>query len=336
MANQHVFIIAEAGVNHNGSIELARKLIDVAVAAKVDAIKFQTFKAENIATKEAKKTEYQNLNFESTESDQLGMLKKLELSDKDHLELIEYCNQKGILFLSTPFDLESADFLRNLGISIFKIASGEITNLPLLEKIGSFRQKVIMSSGMSTINEIQQAIKILTDAGTDLANITILHCNTEYPTPFEDVNLKAMKSIEQECKCPIGYSDHTLGIEVPIAATALGATVIEKHFTLDRSMEGPDHSSSLEPSELISMVCAIRNISKSIGTGEKTPTKSEIKNLALVRKSLVAKRFIEKGTLFSEENLTVKRPGTGISPMRYHELIGTPASKNFEADELIS
>ncbi|MFA6192773.1 MAG: N-acetylneuraminate synthase [Sulfurimonas sp.] len=329
-----VFIIAEAGVNHNGSTELAKKLIDVAALAGADAVKFQTFKTENLVSKNASKAEYQKSTTDADES-QFDMIKKLELDVSAHRELIAYCKQKNILFLSTPFDLDSVDLLQNLGLEIFKIPSGEITNLPYLRKIGALNKKVILSTGMANMNEIMDAVAILTASGTKKENITVLHANTEYPTPMEDVNLNAMLSIRDTLNVACGYSDHTLGIEVDIAAVALGAECIEKHFTLDNTMEGPDHKASLEPHELIAMVQAIRNIEKALGSGIKTPSKSESKNINISRKSIVAKKEIKKSEIFSEENITVKRPGTGISPMKWDEIIGSCALKDYKEDELI-
>lgn len=327
-----IFIIAEAGVNHNGDINLAKQLIDVAAEAGVDAVKFQTFRTDELVKKDAQKAEYQKVYTDQSES-QYEMLKKLELDEKTHKELIAYCNKKEILFLSTAFDLESIALLNHLGLNIFKIPSGEITNLPYLRAIGRLNKKVILSTGMSTLEEIQDALCVLREAGT--TDITVLHCNTEYPTPMEDVNLLAMQKIKEACKVPIGYSDHTLGIEVPIAAVALGATVIEKHFTLDRNMEGPDHKASLEPHELKDMVQAIRNIEMALGNGDKKVSASESKNRAVARKSIVTSRTIEEGEMFSEENLTVKRPGSGISPMKWDEVIGKTAERRYEKDELI-
>ncbi|WDN89414.1 N,N'-diacetyllegionaminate synthase [Desulfosarcina sp. BuS5] len=330
-----IFIIAEAGVNHNGSLELAKKMIDVAAEASADAVKFQTFKAEKVVGRFAPKAEYQKKATNADES-QLGMIKKLELDAAAHHMLIDYCAKKNIRFLSTPFDLESIDLLNELGLDIFKIPSGEITNLPYLRKIGKLKKKVIMSTGMSDLGEIEDALLILMKAGTSAENITVLHCNTEYPTPIEDVNLKAMQMIGAAFPgIKIGYSDHTLGIEIPIAAVAMGATIIEKHFTLDKNMSGPDHKASLEPDELKAMVCAIRNIEKALGAGIKKPSPSELKNKPIARKSIVAAKNIHKGESFTEENLTVKRPGTGISPMRWDEVIGQIAQKNYEEDELI-
>lgn len=328
-------IIAEAGVNHNGDIAKAKALIDKGAEAGVDYVKFQTFKAANLVTKQAKRAAYQDKNTQNNDS-QYEMLKKLELSQAVHQELIDYCAQKGVQFLSTGFDIESLEFLAQLGITIAKVPSGEITNLPYLRKVASLFPEVILSTGMATIEEIKDAVKVLTDNGVNKDKITVLHCNTEYPTPMEDVNLKAMLHIQRELGVPVGYSDHTLGIEVPIAAVALGATVIEKHFTLDKTLPGPDHKASLEPEELKAMVMAIRNIEKAIGgSGLKEVSKSEAKNKPIARKSIVATKTIKKGDLFSAENLTVKRPGTGISPMQWDEVIGKTAKKDFEEDDLI-
>jgi N,N'-diacetyllegionaminate synthase len=328
------FIIAEAGVNHNGSIEIARKLIDVAAEAGADAVKFQTFKAEKLVSRVVPKAQYQKGTTDKEES-QLKMLKKLELDAAAHKELIKYCKKKGISFLSTPFDVESIDFLNRLGLKILKIPSGEITNLPYLRKIGPLKKKIIMSTGMADLGEIEDALEILTLAGTKKENITVLHCNTEYPTPFEDVNLLAMLTINEAFKVNVGYSDHTLGIEVPIAAVALGATVIEKHFTLDRNMEGPDHKASLEPDELKTMVQAIRNIEEALGNGIKKPSRSEEKNKPIARKSIIAARNIRKGETFSENNIVTKRPGIGINPMEWTLIIGRKAKKDFLRDEII-
>lgn len=332
----HTLIIAEAGVNHNGSIELAKKLIDKAAEAGVDIVKFQTFKSEKLVTKSAKQADYQQKNLQSSAGDsQLAMLKKLELSVEDHYVLIDYCKELGIRFLSTAFDFESIDFLHSLNLGVWKIPSGEITNYPYLRKIAQYGETVILSTGMSEMNDIAAAIEVLMKFGLCKDQIIILHCNTEYPTPFQDVNLKAMDALREEFGVEVGYSDHTKGIEVPIAAVALGATVIEKHFTLDKNMEGPDHKASLEPDELKSMVSAIRNIELAIGTGKKTASASEKKNIGVVRKSIVAACSIKKGDTFTEKNLTVKRPGTGISPMLWEEVIGKKATRDYEEDELI-
>jgi N,N'-diacetyllegionaminate synthase len=327
-------IIAEAGVNHNGSMEYAKKLIDVARDSGADYVKFQTFKAETLVTQTAKKAEYQQ---ELTDLDetQFKMLKKLELNREAHEELMAHCEQKGIKFLSTAFDQISIDLLAKYDTPIYKIPSGEITNFPYLQYVGGMGKPIIMSTGMSTLNEVGFALNTLLEAGSKKENITILHCNTEYPTPMEDVNLKAMLTIKDELSVNVGYSDHTLGIEVPIAAIAMGATVIEKHFTLDRGLPGPDHVASLEPHELKAMVTAIRNIEKAMGNGVKKPSVSEIKNISVARKSIVAKKSIKKGELFSEKNLTVKRPGTGVSPIEWSELIGQESKQNYNPDDLI-
>ncbi len=331
----HTLIIAEAGVNHNGDFEIAKRLVDAAARAGADYIKFQTFKAEALVSKNAQKAEYQQTNIKEKDSSQLNMLKKLELSERQHLDLIHYCQEKNIHFFSTAFDLESINFLKSCNLNLWKIPSGEITNYPYLKKIASFGEPVIISTGMCTMEDIEQAITVLTSNGTKKEDITVLHCNTEYPTPMQDVNLKAMQTISRELGVKVGYSDHTLGIEVPIAAVALGATIIEKHFTLDRNMEGPDHKASLEPDELKAMVDAIRNIEQALGSAEKTVTDSERKNMTVARKSIVALTSIKKGDLFSETNITVKRPGSGISPMRWEYVLGQIASRDFEEDELI-
>ena len=331
-----VTIIAEAGVNHNGDINLAKKLIDVAVDAGVDYVKFQTFKSESLVSKTAKKASYQIENTKNANENQLQMLKKLELTDKQHLELISYCQKKKISFFSTAFDLESLDYLNSLGLTLVKIPSGEITNLPYLKKAATLFSEVIISTGMSNMDDIKNALKVFVDAGISKDNISILHCNTEYPTPMKDVNLLAMKTIQTVLDIEIGYSDHTLGIEVPIAAVALGAKVIEKHFTLDRSLPGPDHAASLEPKELKEMVKTIRNIELAIsGNAQKEPSESEKKNVEIARKSIVAKTSITKGEVFSELNITTKRPGNGISPMAWNEVIGKVAIKDFNEDDLI-
>lgn len=327
-----VFIIAEAGVNHNGDLELAKKLVDVAVQAGADAVKFQTFKAETLVCKNAEKADYQKETTEVSES-QYQMLKKLELTHEMHLELLKYCKQKNILFLSTPFDIESIHYLVDLGLDIIKIPSGEITNYPYLAEAGKSKKKIILSSGMSTLDEVNAAVCVLQEKGGE--DITVLHCNTEYPTPYEDVNLKAMNIMKEKLGIPVGYSDHTLGIETAVAAAALGASVIEKHFTLNRNMQGPDHKASLEPNELCEMIKMIRNIEKIIGNGIKKPSRSEVRNLKIVRKSIVAKTRIQEGECFSIHNITVKRPGDGISPMRWNEIIGQKAIRDFEEDELI-
>ena len=329
-----VFIIAEAGVNHNGSIELAYKLIDVASASGANAVKFQTFKAENLVTINAQKAEYQKQATNQSES-QFKMLKKLELDTNAHKKLINYCKKKDIVFLSTPFDRESIDLLNELGLRIFKIPSGEITNLTYLRYIGSLRKEVILSTGMSTLKEIEEALIILTSAGTSKENITILHANTMYPTPMEDVNLRAMQTIQDKFGVAVGYSDHTLGIEVDIAAVAMGATIIEKHFTLDKTMDGPDHKSSISPEELKAMVSSIRNIEKALGSSIKKPSRSEKPNITMARKSIVASKSIKKGELFTEKNITIKRPGTGISPMKWDSILGKVAERDYKIDDFL-
>jgi len=333
--NNHTYIIAEAGVNHDGLIENAFRMIDVAARTGVDAVKFQSFKTENYVTKTAIKAEYQIQTTGVGES-QFEMIKALELTEDNQYQIKEYCDKKGIEFLSSPFDFWGIDFLDGMGLQKLKIPSGEINNLPYLEKIGALNKKIILSTGMSNMQEVAFALDLLTDVGTNKNNITILHCNTEYPTPMEDVNLKAMLSIRDELGVAVGYSDHTLGIEIPVAAVALGASVIEKHFTLDRTLPGPDHAASLEPDELKAMVKAIRNIEKALGDGVKNPSLSEINNISLIRKSIVAATDIKKGEIFTGKNLAVKRPGTGIPPTSWYELIGVKAQKDYKIDELIS
>lgn len=327
-------IIAEAGVNHNGDLNLAKQLIDAAAAAGADLVKFQTFNANRLVTRAAKKADYQNQNTDSFES-QYEMLRRLELSAEMHSELISHCAARNIGFFSTGFDVESVDLLVRLGQDHFKIPSGEITDLPFLRHIGRLGKKAIISTGMSTMGEIEAAIDEVERAGTPRQNITVLHCTTEYPTPMAEVNLRAMQSIHAAFGVSIGYSDHTIGIEVAIAAVALGASVIEKHFTLDRKLPGPDHKASLEPEELGAMIAAIRNIEIALGDGIKRLTPSEIRNKPIARKSLVASHAIKAGEAFSSENITAKRPGTGISPMRWDEIIGRTAARDFSADELI-
>ena len=331
----HVTIRAEAGVNHNGSIELAKQLVDKAVEAGVDYIKFQTFKASKLVTKAAKQAEYQQKNIGKEGDSQFQMLKKLELTPKDHDVLIAYCKEKGIKFFSTAFDFDSIEYLHSLNLGLWKIPSGEVTNYPFLKRIAAYDEKTILSTGMCDMTDVRAAIEALYKNGLSKKNLILLHCNTEYPTPFEDVNLNAMDALRNEFGVEVGYSDHTKGIEVPIAAVALGATVIEKHFTLDRNMPGPDHKASLEPDELKAMVSAIRNIERALGSTEKKVTDSERKNIAIARKSIVAAKDIKKGEVLTEENITVKRPGTGISPMRWEEIIGTKAIRDFEEDEII-
>ena len=334
MKISHTLIIAEAGVNHNGSIESAKKLIDVAAEAGADFVKFQTFKAETLVTQTADKAKYQK-ELTGEDESQFEMIKKLELDRQSHEELIEYCNSKDIRFLSTAFDHKSIEMLSELDIPLYKIPSGEITNLPYLRHIGRMGKPIIMSTGMSTLDEVRYALNVLLEIGAEKDQITILHCNTEYPTPMEDVNLKAMITIRDELGVNIGYSDHTLGIVVPIAAVALGATIIEKHFTLDRTLPGPDQAASLEPDELNAMVTSIRNIEKAMGDGVKKPSSSETKNIPIARKSIVAKTTIKKGELFTEENLTIKRPGSGISPLEWDNVITKVANHDFEMDDLI-
>jgi len=327
-----VYIIAEAGVNHNGNFDTACRLIDVARAAGADCIKFQTFRANNIASSYSKKAAYQKICTQASES-QLEMLQKLELSFQEFKKLKEYCDLVEIDFVSTPFDLESVAFLKTLNMPFWKIPSGEITNLPYLIEIAKAGGNLVMSTGMCEIEEIKAALDVLNVHGA--GEITLLHCNTEYPTPYGDVNLRAMETMRCAFSCPVGYSDHTPGIEVPIAAVALGAVIIEKHFTLDRNMEGPDHKASLEPDELATMVRGIRHIEQAMGDGVKTASQSEKKNIVIARKSIIARHSIKKGDMLTEENLAVKRPGTGISPMRWFDVLGTKAVRDFEEDELI-
>lgn len=327
-----IFIIAEAGVNHNGDIEIAKKLVDAAVAAGADAVKFQTFKAETLVCRDAKKAEYQMETTDKDES-QFAMLKRLELTPDMHEKLMDYCEQKRIMFLSTPFDLESLYYLVNCGLAIIKLPSGEITNYPLLREAARSGKKIILSSGMSTLDEVRNAMEVLRENGC--RDLTVLHCNTEYPTPYKDVNLKAMCTMKEALKIPVGYSDHTPGIEAAVAAAALGAEVIEKHFTLDRNMEGPDHKASLEPNELAEMVRSIRNVESALGGGKKEPSDSEKKNIAIARKSIVARCDIRAGEIFTEENLTAKRPGGGLSPMLWNQVLNKQAKRDFAPDEMI-
>lgn len=329
-------IIAEAGVNHNGDIDLAKQLIDIAAEAGADIVKFQTFKTEKLVSTSARKADYQVNNMPGeTDNSQFAMLKKLELSPADHLELMAHCQLRNIQFLSTAFDLESLDFLAGLGITIFKIPSGEITNLPYLHKIGSFNGQVIASTGMATMDDISAMLNVLIKAGTARENITVLHCNTDYPSPFRDVNLRAMQTIGETFGVAVGYSDHTSGIEVPIAAVALGATVIEKHFTLDRSLEGPDHLASLEPDELTHMIRAIRHIELALGDGVKQPTPSEQKNITVARKSIHLTRPLAAGHVLTESDLVMKRPGSGISPMQLERVTGRRLAVDVVADHLL-
>lgn len=326
------FIIAEAGVNHNGNVEIAKRLIDVAAKAGADAVKFQTFNADKLVISKAQKADYQIENTGKVESQQ-EMLKKLQLQEADFIELKEYCNMVGIMFISTPFDIDSFRFLLSMGISMIKVPSGEITNYPLLREIGKSGLKVILSTGMCELEEVQAAVRILRSFGA--TEIIVLQCNTEYPTPFEDANIRAMMTLGQETGCSYGYSDHTLGNDAAIAAVALGACVVEKHFTLDKTMEGPDHIASIEPYELEELVSSIRNVEKALGSGIKRVSNSERKNVKVVRKSIVAKDHIRKGDYFTEDNLTTKRPGTGVSPMCWNSIIGTVATKDYEKDDMI-
>jgi len=325
-------VIAEAGVNHNGNIELAKRLVDAAYDAGADYIKFQTFKADKLVTAKARKADYQERQTGAEES-QYSMLKKLELSYRDFMVLNDYCRMKGISFLSTPFDNESIEFLDKLGMDVWKIPSGEVTNYPYLVKIAETHKPIIMSTGMCTMDDVNSAIQVLNSHGC--GPITLLHCTTEYPAPYAEVNLRAMETLRHAFNLPVGYSDHTQGITIPIAAAAMGAVVLEKHFTLDRTMEGPDHKASLEPAELKEMVDAIRCVEISLGDGVKDPTDSERRNIGIARKSIVALRQIREGEQFTSENITTKRPGSGISPMRWNEVLGQFAKRSFQEDELI-
>lgn len=327
-----VFIIAEIGVNHNGSVSIAKEMIDVAAEAGVDCVKFQTFKTENIVTLSAKKAEYQEENTKNAGS-QYQMLKSLELTKEEFMELKKYCNQKDIKFLSTPFDFESIGFLNQMNMELFKVPSGEVTNLPYLRLIAKTKKPVILSSGMCELHEIEEAVSILREGGCP--DISLLQCTTEYPTKFSDVNLKVIETLKKHFKVRVGLSDHTEGIEIPIAATALGAEIIEKHFTLDKTMKGPDHKASIEPPELKAMVQAIRNVEAAIGSGIKKPTQMELSNRNAARKSIVVSCDVKKGTFFSEENITVKRPGNGLTPMRWDDVLGTRAKKDFRKDEMV-
>ncbi|MBI9080381.1 MAG: N-acetylneuraminate synthase [Pseudodesulfovibrio sp.] len=337
MSHSPVFIIAEAGVNHNGDMNIARKLIEAAADSGADAIKFQTFKATEIVTSQAQKATYQK-EASNTEESQLEMLEKLELDESMHVELKAHCQKKSIEFLSTPFDGKSLDMLLEMGLSTIKIPSGEITNLPYLRHVGSMGKRIILSTGMTTLQEVKEAVQALEKAGTSSKDITLLHCNTQYPTPYDNANLRAMETLAQAFpECAVGYSDHTLGIECPIAATALGATVIEKHFTLDKTMDGPDHAASISPDELSAMVTGIRNTEKALGTGHKEPSPSEIDNISIARRFLVASRPIIQGELFNESNLTAKRTGCGgISPMQWDKIIGQSAPHDFQSGETIT
>lgn len=334
MKNNHVIIIAEAGVNHNGNYELAKQLALKAKEAGADYVKYQTAVPEKVISRYAEMAEYQKENTGKVES-QLEMCKRIHLKLSDYAPLKKYCEEIGIEFISTPFDLDSIDVLKDMGMDFWKVPSGEITNYPYLVKIANTHMPVVMSTGMCEIHEIREALNVLCDNGLTMDQISLLHCNTEYPTPMKDVNLKAMDDLSREFGVRVGYSDHTKGIEVPIAAVAMGAQIIEKHFTLDHKMEGPDHKASLEPDELKAMVDAIRNIEQAIGDGAKHVSESERKNIAIARKSIIAARDIKKGETLSEGNLTVKRPGNGISPMKWKEVIGTVAVRDFKEDELI-
>ena len=330
-----VIIIAEAGVNHNGSIEIAKRLIDVAAYAGADFVKFQTFKADKLVSKNAKKAEYQSMNLKDADNSQYKMLKNLELSESMHEDLIAYTAQKGIQFLSSAFDEESLDYLDQLGLPLFKIPSGEITNKPYLQHVAQKGKPVIISTGMADLGEVKSALEVLTFYGLANDQITVLHCTTEYPASIEEVNLMAMITMADALKVKTGYSDHTEGIEISLAAVAMGATVIEKHFTLDKNMEGPDHKASIEPSELKSLITGIRNIEKAMGNGIKTPSPSEVKNKVAARKSIVASQIIKSGELFSSENLTLKRPGNGLSPMLWDQVLGMVSKKDYYPDEQI-
>lgn len=329
-----VFVIAEAGINHNGSLDLAKRLVDVAVDAGADAVKFQTFKADKLVSKAAQKAAYQKQTTSADES-QYAMIKRLELDEEAHRQIISYCDEKRILFLSTPFDHDSIDMLHDFGMPIFKVPSGEITNLPYLRHIGRLGKEVILSTGMADLGEIEDALDVLLKAGTPKDKITVLHATTEYPCPADEVNLRAMLTIRDAFDVRVGYSDHTQGVEVPIAAVAMGANVIEKHFTLNRCMDGPDHKASLEPVELKAMISGIRLVSGAMGDGIKKPSKSEMKNMSIVRKSIVASKHIKAGEIFRVDNIAVKRPGNGINPMRWDEIIGQVAQKDYEEDDLI-
>lgn len=329
---KRIFIIAEAGDNHNGNLDLALQLVDKAVEAGADCVKFQTFVTEEMMSTTAQKAEYQKEQTDDDEN-QFDMVKKLELTFDDFRKIKAYCEEKEIMFLSTPFDTLSIDFLDSIDIPFWKIPSGEINNLPYLIKIAQTGKDVILSTGMSTVEEIGEAINVLKERGA--GKITLLHCNTEYPTPFQDVNLFAMNTLREHFQVEVGYSDHTLGIEVAIAAAAMGASVIEKHFTLDKTMEGPDHQASLEPEELKNMVRSIRNIENALGDGKKRPSDSEKKNIVIARKSIVARKEIAEGEVFSEDNLAIKRPGNGVSPMHWFDVIGKIATRNYEKDEQI-
>ena len=330
-----VLIIAEAGVNHNGDLNVALQLVRAAAATGADIVKFQTFKAEALASSRAGMADYQKKNLNEHQQTQQQMLKKLELKYDDHMVLIDECRKLGIKFLSTAFDFESLRFLKSLDLGLWKIPSGEITNLPYLEFVAGLNQDVILSTGMSDMSEVNAAVSVLLKNGQAKAKLSVLHCNTDYPTQMSDVNLNAMAAMGRDLGLNFGYSDHTMGIEVPIAAVALGAVIIEKHFTLDRSLPGPDQLASLEPEEFTQMVKAIRNIEMALGQSKKIPSASELKNRDVARKSIVAAKKIKNGEVFSLENLTVKRPGSGVSPMQWHSVLGTKATRDYEEDELI-
>jgi N,N'-diacetyllegionaminate synthase len=335
--SNHVIIIAEAGVNHNGDMQRARQLIDAAAAAEVDYVKFQSFVAEKLVSPQAKKADYQLKNIGDGDDSQFKMLKNLELSHEDHLALMEYSKQKSIKFFSTAFDVDGVDYLDSLGLDIIKIPSGEVTNYPYLKAVAQKRRPVILSTGMASLGEIENALAVLLQYGAVREEITVLHCNTEYPTPMEDVNLKAMQTIGMAFGVKIGYSDHTLGIEVPTAAVALGASVIEKHFTLDRNLPGPDHKASLEPDELKAMVSAIRNIERAMsGNGRKEPSKSEAKNVAIARKSIHLKKDLTKGTILTEDDIIALRPGDGISAMEWNAVTGRELREDKQAFDKLS
>lgn len=333
--SDRTIIIAEAGVNHNGSMEMAKAMVDVAADAGVDYIKFQTFKSELLVTSQAQQADYQKKQAKEEDNSQLSMLRKLELSEENHYELIDYCNERGVKFLSTAFDFKSLEFLSSLNLDFWKIPSGEITNYPYLKKIAQTHLPVVMSTGMCTNEDIERALNVIVNNGVSIKDIILLHCNTQYPTPYSDVNLRAMAEMRERFGVKVGYSDHTEGIDVPIAAVALGACVIEKHFTLDRTLPGPDHRASLEPHELKRMVEAIRNVETALGRANKQVTSSESVNIIAARKSIVASTKIQQGELFTEDNLTVKRPGCGLSPMMWDEVIGKTACRDFNVDELI-
>ena len=332
--NLSTLIIAEAGVNHNGSLKIAKNLIDIASSAGADIVKFQTFKTEDIVIKEAKKANYQSKNT-STDETQYQMLKNLDLSYEEFAILKLYCDEKDIEFLSTAFDFDSLDFLVNLGIKRIKIPSGEITNLPYLRKASTYSLPIILSTGLSNLEEVGEAINIIIQSGLDKNNITILHCTSDYPAPLESVNLNAMKTIEKEFGVRIGYSDHTNNLEVAVAAVSLGASVIEKHFTISKDNIGPDHKASLEPMELEQMISSIRNIEIAMGSKEKKPSESELQNLDVIRRSIVAKKVIKRGDLLTVHNIMTKRPGSGVSPMHWDQMIGTEATRDYEKDEFI-